>query len=300
MLDVSARELEYVIAVARDRSFTQAARRLHMAQPALSQAIIRLERRLGVRLFDRTSRHVAPTAAGETLARDAEDVVARIRAAVERARSAPTSSHRVHIGEPSLETPRRLLFAIRAGNPRISIHQTSLPAELVLDELRDGRLSLSIGEPIHADGIHCVAIRSERVGVLVARGHPLAELADSGDGAVTPEAVADYPLVSIDDRLSQWNTWIARMFAAHGQQPRWTASSVFGVAAGSDMTMGDEAVLVSLESVGAEASSDFRWLPLNPETSTRWFVNWPESLDGSADIQSILDAAKGFARASGW
>ncbi|HCY4880043.1 TPA: LysR family transcriptional regulator, partial [Staphylococcus aureus] len=56
-------------AVAQERSFTRAAAKLGMSQPALSRAMRQLEERLGVRLLARTTRSVAPTEAGEHLLR---------------------------------------------------------------------------------------------------------------------------------------------------------------------------------------------------------------------------------------
>jgi DNA-binding transcriptional LysR family regulator len=61
------RQLEYVIAIADTRSFTRAAERCHTAQSALSHQVARLESQLGMRLFERTSRSVTLTRAGETL-----------------------------------------------------------------------------------------------------------------------------------------------------------------------------------------------------------------------------------------
>jgi DNA-binding transcriptional LysR family regulator len=60
-------DLAAFLAVARERSFTRAAVRLGVSQPALSQTIRELEARLGLRLLTRTTRSVAPTAAGERL-----------------------------------------------------------------------------------------------------------------------------------------------------------------------------------------------------------------------------------------
>ncbi|NIE88932.1 LysR family transcriptional regulator, partial [Burkholderia sp. Tr-860] len=76
----SARILKYFLAVADAGSVTGAAERLGLAQPALSQAITRLERELGVKLFSRTRRGAALTAAGEAIVDDIRLSVARIEA----------------------------------------------------------------------------------------------------------------------------------------------------------------------------------------------------------------------------
>jgi DNA-binding transcriptional LysR family regulator len=86
---VEVRQARYFIAVAEELHFGRAAQRLHMSQPPLSQAILAMERELGVRLLHRTSRQVTLTKAGDvllehcrTLVRDAD----RARAAVRHAR----------------------------------------------------------------------------------------------------------------------------------------------------------------------------------------------------------------------
>jgi LysR family transcriptional regulator, transcription activator of glutamate synthase operon len=72
------RQLAYAEAVARHRHFTRAAEELHVAQSALSHQIRRLEAELGTRLFERTSRRVVPTEAGEALAARARRVLAEV------------------------------------------------------------------------------------------------------------------------------------------------------------------------------------------------------------------------------
>jgi DNA-binding transcriptional LysR family regulator len=73
------------LAVAEERSFTPAAKRLEVSPSALSHAIRRLEEQLGVRLLSRTTRSVAPTAAGEELLTSLRPALGEIRGALVRA-----------------------------------------------------------------------------------------------------------------------------------------------------------------------------------------------------------------------
>ena len=66
-MDVEPRRLRDFLAVAQTLHFSRAAALLHVSQPALSQQVRLLEEDLGARLFERTSRQVALTAAGEAL-----------------------------------------------------------------------------------------------------------------------------------------------------------------------------------------------------------------------------------------
>ncbi len=75
---VDIRQLVYVEAVARHRHFTRAAEELHVAQSALSHQVRQLEGELGTELFERTSRRVVPTEAGEAVAARARRVVAEL------------------------------------------------------------------------------------------------------------------------------------------------------------------------------------------------------------------------------
>ena len=81
--------MEYLLAVAEELHFGRAAGRLGMAQPPLSRAIRDLERQLGVALFERTTRQVRLTGAGEVLLRDARTALEAVTAAAERLRRAP-------------------------------------------------------------------------------------------------------------------------------------------------------------------------------------------------------------------
>jgi DNA-binding transcriptional LysR family regulator len=86
-MDVAeTRELRYFVAVAEELNFGRAARRRGRAPPPpLSRAILKLERRLGVALFERTSRPVALTSAGEVLLTEGRKALDAVTAATRRA-----------------------------------------------------------------------------------------------------------------------------------------------------------------------------------------------------------------------
>src|ERR1700723_3251756 len=75
------RQLRYLLALAEERHFTRAAAREHIAQPALSQQIRRLEDEVGLPLVERTTRRVGLTDAGELLVARARRILAEVDAA---------------------------------------------------------------------------------------------------------------------------------------------------------------------------------------------------------------------------
>lgn len=142
---VETRELAYFLAVADELHFGRAAGRLGIAQPALSKAVQRLERRLGVGLFERSSRAVALTPAGRVLATEARYALDAVSAAVQRARRAAG-------GDPGLVLAMKpggdagMLPAVLAAYER---DPQAVPVHVVFDAdrarlLRDGRADAAL------------------------------------------------------------------------------------------------------------------------------------------------------------
>jgi DNA-binding transcriptional LysR family regulator len=139
LIVLELRQLRYVEAVARHRHFTRAAEELHVAQSALSHQVRRLEAELGTELFERTSRRVAPTEAGEAVAARARRVLAEVEGAreeVEELRGAVRG--RVSIGAllpaGEIDVPG-LVAKFSAAHPGIEVGMREGTAGDMLDHL---------------------------------------------------------------------------------------------------------------------------------------------------------------------
>ena len=103
-------ELSAFATVAEERSFTRAAARLTMSQSALSHSIRGLEKRLGIQLLARTTRSVAPTAAGASLLQELAPALERIeRAVAETRKQRDTPSGRIRLIIPRTATEMVIL-----------------------------------------------------------------------------------------------------------------------------------------------------------------------------------------------
>jgi DNA-binding transcriptional LysR family regulator len=177
--DLETRELRYFVAVAEELHFGRAADRLGMAQPPLSRAIRRLERRLGVQLFERDRRGVALTGAGAVLLREAGAALDAVAAAARRTRRAGDAKRSLVLvtkAGASHELLRRLLDTL-ANEPGAA------PVEVLLCEvgeqarlLRDGHADVAIMHRPFDDlaGFDTEDLYVEGQVAILPAGHPLA------------------------------------------------------------------------------------------------------------------------------
>ncbi|MEU8124616.1 LysR family transcriptional regulator [Spirillospora sp. NPDC049024] len=140
---MASRQLEYFRAVARELHFTRAAEALRIAQPALSQQIRKLERQLGVTLFERDNHRVELTPAGAALLEHAERILADIAAVEDEMRGwAEGTRGRIRLGGARGLTARlaRLLVEFAEEFPAVDVELREMNTEEMVAGLAGGHL----------------------------------------------------------------------------------------------------------------------------------------------------------------
>jgi LysR family transcriptional regulator, transcription activator of glutamate synthase operon len=191
------RQLRYLDAVARHRSFTQAALDLHVAQSAISQQVRRLERELGAELLRRTTRRVEVTEMGELVLARARRALAEVdgaRADLDAVQGLVRGRLRLG-GLPPVGSvhPAALIADFSRIHPGIAVTVRAGVASPLLGELRDGGLDLVLAlvDPDAFDGLDGVRLFEEELVVIAPLDHPIARAK-----RVRVERLAGEPLVT--------------------------------------------------------------------------------------------------------
>ncbi|MBV1833431.1 hydrogen peroxide-inducible genes activator [Novacetimonas pomaceti] len=176
---LSLRDIEYVVAVDDLRNFSRAADRCGVSQGGLSEQVRKLESLLGVVLFERSRRHVAPTPQGARLIALGRDVLAAARAMIEAARvqTGPLEGM-LRIGVIATLGPYyvpSLLPLLRNAYPQLKLQLTDNLTLPMLRMLRHDELDLVFAAlPVGGEGFHHAPIFEEPFVAAFPASHPLA------------------------------------------------------------------------------------------------------------------------------
>jgi len=175
-------ELRVFLKVATERSFSRAAMKLHRTQPAVSQAVRRLEESVGERLFDRATKDATLTDAGRLL-RDYADRLLRLseeaEAAVKDLRDLRRGRVLLGVNEASVHVVLPLIQRFRESHPLVHVDVRRIPARQLGAEVAQGTLDFGVltfqpSEPRLAAFI----LGQDELVMLVHPSHPLAGAKD--------------------------------------------------------------------------------------------------------------------------
>ncbi len=197
-MNASLRQLRYFLAVAEELSFTRAAERLHVAQPAVSAQIRDLERDIGVTLLERTTRHVALTDAGRSLADDTRRLLDDLDAAWARARRAGEGrSGRLRIAytaSTAFEALGLILDELEARAPQLQVNADQVWATEAESAVLSGDADFALERlPSPHDDLAEHVLRQERLAVFVSHENPLAAQPDVSIGDLQGHVILTVP-----------------------------------------------------------------------------------------------------------
>ena len=216
------RHLRYFVAVAELRDVTQAARRLHVAQPALSRQIQDLEEELGLKLLERSARGIKLTEVGKFFAAEAAAVLARADEALKAVRALARGERgELRVGyapSPTSEILPRALAAFQKAAPGVRVALLDLASDDLESALLDGRVHVSVmvkpgSRP--QPGILFEEIVRYPLRVAVARQHRFARMAK-----VPLRRLLDEPLVAYArTEYSEYHEMLETIFADFDRKP---------------------------------------------------------------------------------
>jgi DNA-binding transcriptional LysR family regulator len=197
---MNLKQLEYALAVADTGSFTRAAERCHVVQSALSHQVARLETQLGVSLFERTSRRVRLTPAGEAFVLSARPALeAAQRIADDVAAACGQVRGRLSIGEISSLTALDLvdlLALFHARYPAVDVRWLTAKSELLVADVCERRLDVGFiglwqGEVLQ--GVHHRLLGREELVAVLPPGHTLAGRERLALADIADQVLVDFP-----------------------------------------------------------------------------------------------------------
>ena len=171
-------DLNVFVTVASERSFSKAAKKLHRTQPAVSQAIHRIEEELGDRLFDRSSRNGALTEAGVLLREHAVRLLrlaAEAEAAVRELQQVRRGRVLIGANEAAVHSILPIVQRFAAAHPDAQVEVRRVPSRQMATELLQRTLDFGVLTFQPAEkGLQSISLGSDELVMLASPQHPLA------------------------------------------------------------------------------------------------------------------------------
>jgi DNA-binding transcriptional LysR family regulator len=282
------RHLRYFVAVAEEKNFTRAARRLCIAQPPLSRQMQQLEEELGITLFARGSRPLKLTEAGSFFYAHAQQILSKTAELKSMTQRVGQIERTLSIGFVASTLYGMLPKIIRRFRSQYSLVELNLHEMTTMEQikaLKDGAIDVGFGRIRHQDpNVRRIVLREERLMVAVPAGHPLtqAEIPVSLKDLVSEKLIifpkaprpsfADQVLEAFRDRS---------LFPEKVLEVRELQIAIGLVAAG-------EGIAIVPDSLHGLQRSDVDYVELNEYNVMSPIIMSTRMLDQSEDLKSML------------
>lgn len=285
------RVLRYFMTVVNERNISRAAEKLHISQPTISRQLKDLESELGVTLFERGSRSIELTPAGDYFANQARQILTLADKTMVNVQKTAEINGQIMIGSaeaPMMITIAKAIQQLAQTAPKVMVNIYSTDADDVYQRMRTGIFDFGVVmEPLDKTDYHFLNLPGTTAwGVLVRRDSRFAQ-----QPMVTAKDLLNERLIT-PQQQSNFNIfadWFGRsdiqLNIAATYNLLYNASILASAGVGT---------VLCLDGIVNTANSNLIFVPLAPRLEARSSLIWPKAAQLSAPASTFLDAIRGL------
>lgn len=283
------RHLRYFVAVAEEQSFTKASEKLFIAQPPLSRQIQNLEGELGIQLFERGSRPLKMTEAGQFFYQHAVKLLAKaeeVKSMTKRVGLIEKTIKIGFVGSLLYGLLPQIVYQFRQQQPQFKIELIEMGTTEQIQALKEGRIDVGFGRlRISDSAIQRVLLREEPLMVATHTSHPLAAksegvyLADIND-----QDMFLYP----NTTKPNFSTQVRSIFSEHGLEPK-IIREVREIQLALGLVAAGEGICIVPESTRTIQLAQLNYVPILDHAAVSPIFLAIRNMDESEYIHSLFD-----------
>ncbi|WP_173911112.1 cis,cis-muconate-binding transcription regulator CatM [Acinetobacter sp. Marseille-Q1618] len=294
------RHLRYFVTVVEEQSITKAAEKLCIAQPPLSRQIQKLEEELGILLFERGSRPVKTTEAGQFFYQHAVQILTHTAQATSMAKRISSVNKVVRIGYVSSLLYALLpliIFLFRQKNPDTEVELIECGTKDQIEALKLGKIDIGFGRLRISDpAIKRILMRKEKLLLAVHKNHFLAQYIEKGVylSEITNELIFSYPA----SQKPNFSTLIQSIFTELGLVPK-NMQEVREIHMALGLVASGEGICLIPQSASEIGMRNLVYIPILDLEAYSPISMSIRNMDQSAYIPNILECVREVFEAEG-
>lgn len=283
------RHLKYFVSVAEEQSFTKASEKLFIAQPPLSRQIQNLEQELGVILFERGSRPLKLTEAGQFFYQHATKLLANaeeIKSMTQRVGMVERTVRIGFVGSLLYGLLSRIIYVYRQQYTQLKMELIEMTTTHQITALKEGRIDVGFGRLRVSDpAIHRVLLRKERLMLAIHASHPFVQ---HKQGVYLAQLV-DQPIFLYPNQAGpNFSTQIRNLFSEYTLEPRHFRE-VREIQLALGLVAAGEGVCIVPESARALQLTHLHYIPILDGNAVSPIFMTIRCMDERDDICALLD-----------
>jgi LysR family transcriptional regulator, benzoate and cis,cis-muconate-responsive activator of ben and cat genes len=282
------RHLKYFIAVAEEKNFTRASERLFIAQPPLSRSIQQLEEELGVPLFERGSRPLKLTQAGEFFYAHAQELLNKskeLKAMTQRVGQITKTLSIGFVASTMYGKFPKIIRLYRAKHNTVDLNLIEMSTMDQLRALKEGNIDIGFGRVRHEDSnIRRIILREEKLMCAVPIGHKLLDL----ERPVSAQDMSeDNLIVYPKNPRPSFADQVLNTFRDRAVEPK-KITEVRDLQIAIGLVAAGEGVAVVPRSLQGMKRDDVVYIDLNEKHAVSPIIMSVRAMDKSIEIQDML------------